>query len=507
MSFQSILFTKETTLAPAEPDCFVDLNLDQVINVIVSGKEEYNLSPFFYMHLTSEQDIVYRQEIMRDIENPILFSYIEMFAKEMSDMRTGLAKAEKSSYQYEKERLVLDAMERYCDAINSFVHNLSLVNLESTGLLDFQQYLLEYLQSETFTSLLSGTKKLVNCLSTVKYGILTKELDVQVRPYNAEADYTAEVEKTFEKFKQNPVKDYLTKYEEQPGMNHVEAAILKGVTILYPEIFQTLTEYYKRYFNYGDETIKTFDREIQFYIAYIEYISKIKKSGLQFCYPEISGSNKEVYDYEGFDIALAYKLAKENSPVVCNDFYTEGDERIIMVTGPNQGGKTTFARTFGQLHYLANIGCPVAGSKAKLFLYDKLLTHFEKEENLETHHSKFEEDLYSIHDILNRATTDSIIIMNEILSSTTLKDSIFISKKIMEKIDGLDALCIWVTFIDELIPLSKKTVSMVSTVVPENPAMRTFKVIRKAADGLAYAISIAEKYKVTYDYLKERMQL
>jgi len=80
------------------------------------------------------------------------------------------------------------------------------------------------------------------------------------------------------------------------------------------------------------------------------------------------------------------------------------------------------------------------------------------------HRSKFEEDLYRIHDILQQATPDSIIIMNEILSSTTLHDSIFISKKIMEKIDKLDALCIWVTFIDELILLSKKTVSMASTV-------------------------------------------
>ncbi len=74
--------------------------------------------------------------------------------------------------------------------------------------------------------------------------------------------------------------------------------------------------------------------------------------------------------------------------------------------------------------------------------------------------------------------------------------------EILEK----DLLAVWVTFIDELAALNEQTVSMVSTVVRDHPELRTFTLVRKPADGLAYAMSIVEKHRLTQAGIKERIQ-
>ncbi|MHB1597448.1 MAG: MutS-related protein [Acidimicrobiales bacterium] len=509
VGFRSILFDgssrREDLDALKQPAYFPDLNLDQIVESITTGHEEYDLAPLFSGHVEDLETIHYRHEIFRDLEDATVLGYVTSFAGHMREMRKQLEQAATLRFVYQKQRCFVDVVTIYTDAVAGLSRDLASAEVSSRGLRAFRDYLASYVASPRFAVLTVDARELVDSLSNVAYTLHIKGERTTVRRYESEADYGAEVLRCFEKFRQEATKDYRVGFHNPLEMNHVEESVLGLVARLFPEEFAALESYFLRHADYLDDAIRSFDREVQFYVAYLEHIGRIKGAGLGFCYPVVSRESKEVLGSDTFDLALADKLVKKRLPVVTNDFYLRDGERIFVVSGPNQGGKTTFARAFGQLHHLAGLGCPVPGRDAQLFLFDKMFTHFDKEEDLTNLSGKLEDDLLRVRDILAEVTSDSIVVMNEIFSSTTLHDAIFLGKKVMERIVELDLLCVLVTFVDELASLGTSTVSMTSTVNADDPAERTYKVVRHPADGLAYAVAIAEKYGVTYERLRRRI--
>ncbi len=509
MPFRSILFLEpepEGNLdGSEEPAVFSDLNLNQVVAAVTANRAEYNLKPFFYFPLRSVDAVYYRYEVLRDLDDLALIEHIRSFAEAMQHMRASHAQQDKLFYKRQKQSWFLNSVDTYCGAVRRLCHALTHKDLSSRGFRGLRGYLTNYVESEAFRALFADTQKLKADLAAITYSIQISNRRITVSDYRSEPDYGADVLQTFEKFSQGAARQYKFKLCDTPDMNHIEATILDMVEQLYPEAFSFLEEYCNRNKDHLDSVISTFDREVQFYLAWIEYMQRFKQAGLACCYPSISDQSKEVCGRSVFDLALASRLIVQHDRVVTNDFFLRDHERIFIVSGPNQGGKTTFARTFGQLHYLAAIGCPVPGSEARLFFFDRLFTHFEKEEDIENGTGKLEDELIRIHRILEYATPNSILIMNESFLSTTLSDALFLSRQIMQKIIALDMLCISVTFIDELAAMSNTTVSMVSTVDLRNPTLRTFKVVRRPADGLAYAVAIAENYCLTHGLIKTRI--
>jgi DNA mismatch repair protein MutS len=511
--FPSLLFsgaapTGQASEQDADRSPARDLNLDQIVAAIAGDREERDhIVSVLFGRLHDADAVRYRQEVFQDLENPALFDEVQRFTGLIREVRAHLQQLPKMPYRYQREGWLLDAAAIYCDAVQTLAGHLASAQISSRALLAFREYLVSYLASPGYAVLVSDTRNRKDALGRIRYCTRIRGGRVDVTRYQEEADYSAAVLATFERFKQGAVKDYLIQYRTRPGMNHVADWILDRVARLFPEEFAALDEYCRQHDGFLDEGIRRGDQDLQFYLAYLDYIRPVRAAGLRFCYPEVSAAAKEVQATDTFDLALAHKLVGERKPVITNEFFLEGRERIIVVTGPNQGGKTTFARTFGQLHHLASVGCPVPGSSARLFLPDRLFTHFEREEDLSRMSGKLEDDLIRIGEILRAATGASIVILNEIFTSTTLHDARFIGTKLLRKIMQLDALCVYITFVDELASLGEQVVSMMTMVVPDNPAERTFKVVRKQADGLAYALAIAEKHDVTYDRLRERLGL
>lgn len=504
----SVLFTEAGDSAvpdSAQPSFFGDLNLDQVVGALTSGRRDYGLAPFFHTPIRTVATVAHRQEVFRDLEDQDLAAGVAAFGTRMREMRQQLRQADRLRHPYQRESWFLDAIGTYCRAVGDIAEVLDRQGLQSAGMTAVRDHVTAYRSDDRFTGLTESTRGLRARLSQIQYSLHITGGRVRVSAYQEQADYGAQVVGVFEKFRQGDAKDHRVAYRSDIAMNHVEEAVLDRVAKLFPDTFAELDAHCERHKDFLDPTIADFDREIQFYLAYLEFIAPLKAAGLDFCYPHVDDTSKNVLGRDVFDLALAAKLVQERTPVVPNDFELSGPERVIVVSGPNQGGKTTFARAFGQLHHLAALGCPVPGSRARLFLCDQLFTHFERGENLTDLSGKLYDDLVRTRDILTRATPSSVVVMNEVFTSTTLSDAVLLGTRTLESIIERDLLCVCVTFVDELASLGPSTVSMVSTVVPDDPARRTYRVVRKPADGIAHALAIAEKYQLTYPQLKERI--
>ncbi len=179
-------------------------------------------------------------------------------------------------------------------------------------------------------------------------------------------------------------------------MNHIEAQILDGVARLHPDVFGARAEYCARHARLPRlHRSRGLTARCSSTLPTWSWSSRCGPPACRSAIPRVAHS-KEVAVSDTFDVALARQARARASPGRLQRLLPPGPERMFVVSGPNNGGKTTFARMFGQLHYLASLGLLVPGREARLFLPDRIFTHFEREEDIETLRGKFEDELVRV---------------------------------------------------------------------------------------------------------------
>jgi DNA mismatch repair protein MutS len=549
-----------------EPDYFHDSNLDQVCVALV-GADELQIRPFFHLRCADPDLVMMRHAVFADLEDPAVGAALASFSEEMSTIREQVAGLSKIHHRLRRERWHLLIAERYCTCVERLAHALAEPDApsgdpSSQALREAATYLVGYTSTPHFLTMRARIDDLQARLRATVFNAYLTGGRVTVGPFDDEADYRSEIVDLFARFRRhgqhdpewrdarkrpgtgkprrkNPIspesavsriytRNKPTPSQFEASADPIRERIIELVARLEPQLFRELRQFTVDNPHYLDETVLRFHRELQFYLGYVRLIDRLRAAGLPFTTARLTDTDRLVA-HDTYDLALALSKSepqpqagkpdrrptssttaltareKNGVGIVCNDLQLTGTEQTLVVTGPNQGGKTTLARTVIQLHHLAALGCPVPGTQVRLRLPDAIFTHFERQELVTVREGKLGDDLRRIHSILDRATDKSIIVLNEIFSSTSAADAAELGTAVLTAVHDIGATCVCVTFLDELSRLDADTVSMVATVGVNDPTERTLKLVRRPADGRSYAAALAAKHRLTYVDITQRL--
>jgi hypothetical protein len=260
-----------------------------------------------------------------------------------------------------------------------------------------------------------------------------------------------------------------------------------------------------------------------FYLGAIRFIKRFQKLGLPMCRPQIAPIEErrsEVKDSYNVHLVLKHlEMEDRTGPaIVRNDILLGTSGRILVLTGPNRGGKTTYMQGAGVVHILAQAGLRVPGTQALISPLDHLFTHFPLEENPGSDAGRFGEEAMRLGKIFEQVTRHSLVLLNESLSSTSFGESLYLAQDIARILRRVGARAIYSTHLHELanrvdalndsVPGDSQIVSVVSspvdTVVQANGAevVRTYKLEIRPPLGQSYAREIAARYGISYEQLE-----
>jgi DNA mismatch repair protein MutS len=152
------------------------------------------------------------------------------------------------------------------------------------------------------------------------------------------------------------------------------------------------------------------------------------------------------------------ELTMRQEPFTPNDLHLSDDERLLIITGPNMSGKSTYIRQVALIVLMAQIGSFVPADRAAIGLVDRIFTRIGAQDEISAGQSTFMVEMVEAAYILNHATSRSLIILDEIGRGTSTYDGISIAWSMVEYIHNhprLSAKTLFATHYHELTDLEQ----------------------------------------------------
>src|SRR5581483_2642891 len=187
--------------------------------------------------------------------------------------------------------------------------------------------------------------------------------------------------------------------------------------------------------------------EVGFYLACLNLRGRLEATGLQTCFAEPIAAGGQALTASGiYDPCLALRIKER---VVPSDL--DADRKLlVMITGANQGGKSTFLRAVGLAQLMMQAGMFVAARSLRTAVCAQTFTHFKREEDETMEGGKLDEELGRMSQIAERIRPNCLLLCNESFASTNEREGSEIAREVICAMTENGIKVVFVTHLFEL---------------------------------------------------------
>ncbi len=220
--------------------------------------------------------------------------------------------------------------------------------------------------------------------------------------------------------KKSPVYFYALPPRDDHGARALGELRDKGINLVANALAQSA--------DHIDSFLNALRLELAFYLGCLNLAEQLTELGEPIAFPEPAPADERRLSFTGmYDVSLALTMKQK---VVGNDVNADGKD-LVMITGANQGGKSTFLRSVGLSQLMMQCGMFVAAESFSANLCDGLFTHYKREEDATMKSGKFDEELSRMSIIVDKVRPDSMILFNESFAATNEREGSEIARQIV----------------------------------------------------------------------------
>ena len=402
-------------------DMVKDLNLDIIFKTMAKQDELiYDKSRrVVLIPLTTPEEVVYRQEVLRDLRRQDamledLYAIAVRQNKALKDLKAAIKSNRAKSTRKTSELF---------DCLNYLMQG-------QEDLIKIRELLLQkkdYWQSEGVKNLLERLKDMplerinerlreANALSAGCEAGFTFQFGGGMKMEKAELNFIhpiADVKKS------GLANIYMTLVKRNAIWLGTDVTLLDDVNHLSEETLGQIIAIFQQYMQKMMVFYEHYNEEISFYMGAVQFMRRMDELYVTLKMPEAKPvGSKDVSFDQLYELSMA--IYSQKKPV--GNSITLENNRMTIVTGANQGGKSTFLRSYGIAQVLMQCGMPVPASRFSAPLYMQIFTHFTRNEDEHLNNGRLSEELQRMSNMISKTVPNSLFLLNESFASTTEKE-------------------------------------------------------------------------------------